>query len=81
MIELTDEPEAKDIHVLGSDVIQKVYDNLPLREQAHAARASKQFKGTYDVARNHLLGDADGKLIHIVHYYQKRIARPSISQF
>ena len=87
VIDLTnDEPDAKrqnvdlskDINDLGLDLMQKVFDNLPLREQARAAMASKNMKGAYDVARGNLLADADGKLKHLVHYYQKRIARPHL---
>ena len=86
VIDLTDEPDAKrqnvdlskDISDLGSDLMQKVFENLPLREQARAAMASKDMKGAYDVARGNLLADADGKLKHLVHYYQKRIERPHI---
>ena len=87
VIDLTnDEPDAKrqnvdlskDISDLGSDLMQKVFENLPLREQARAAMASKDMKGAYDVARGNLLADADGKLKHLVHYYQKRIARPHV---
>ena len=67
VIDLTDEPDAKrqdvdlskDINDLGLDLMQKVFENLPLREQARAAMASKDMKGAYDVARGNLLADAD----------------------
>ena len=90
VIDLTDEPDAKrqdvdlskDISDLGSDLMQKVFENLPLREQARAAMASKDMKGAYDVARGNLLADADGKLKQLVNYYRelnKEINEGSVS--
>ena len=80
VIDLTDEPEAKRQDLskahLGDDLLDLVYKQLPLREKMRAARVSKGFNR---VAKNNMLGEAEGKLKHIVNYYQKRIARPHVS--
>ena len=80
VIDLTDEPEAKRQDLsnapLGDDLLDLVYKQLPLREKMRAARVSKGFN---QVAKNNMLGEAEGKLKHIVNYYQKRIARPHVS--
>ena len=82
VIDLTDEPEAKRQDLskappkLGNDLLDLVYKQLPLREKMRAARVNKGFNR---VAKNNMLGEAEGKLKHIVHYYQKRIARPHVS--
>eukprot|EP01050_Picozoa_sp_SAG11_P003095 SAG11_NODE_167_length_13647_cov_7.705049_18_plen_213_part_00 len=80
VIDLTDEPEVKRQDLskdhLGDDLLDLVYKQLPLREKMRAARVSKGFNR---VAKNNMLGEAEGKLKHIVNYYQKRIARPHLS--
>ena len=82
VVDLTDEPEAKRQDLskappkLGDDLLDLVYKQLPLREKMRAARVNKGFNR---VAKNNMLGEAEGKLKHIVHYYQKRIARPHVS--
>ena len=81
VIDLTDEPEAKRQDLsnapLGDDLLDLVYKQLPLREKMRAARVNKGFNR---VAKNNMLGEAEGKLKHIVHYYQKRIARPHVNE-
>ena len=76
VIDLTaDEPDAKrqnvdlskDISDLGSDLMQKVFENLPLREQARAAMASKDMKGAYDVARGNLLARSYHLVVAFLH--------------
>eukprot|EP01051_Picozoa_sp_SAG22_P003516 SAG22_NODE_173_length_16589_cov_120.738933_8_plen_115_part_00 len=42
-------------------------------------RAARVNKGFNRVAKNNMLGEAEGKWKHIVNYYQKRIARPHVS--
>eukprot|EP01051_Picozoa_sp_SAG22_P014248 SAG22_NODE_1699_length_3787_cov_60.283623_3_plen_134_part_00 len=82
VIDLTGEPEAKRQDLsnappkLGDDLLDLVYKQLPLREKMRAARVNKGFNL---VAKNNMLGEAEGKLKHIVNYYQKRIARPHVS--
>eukprot|EP01051_Picozoa_sp_SAG22_P032814 SAG22_NODE_14041_length_386_cov_2.334495_1_plen_65_part_10 len=51
-------------------------DTPPVREKMRAARVNKGFNR---VAKTNMLGEAEGKLKHIVNYYQKRIARPHVS--
>eukprot|EP01051_Picozoa_sp_SAG22_P011022 SAG22_NODE_1029_length_5939_cov_46.559589_2_plen_164_part_00 len=82
VVDLTDEPKAKRQDLsnappkLGDDLLDLVYKQLPLREKMRAARVNKGFNR---VAKHNMLGEAEGKLKHIVHYYQKRIARPHVS--